>query len=349
MAAPLRLCSTPTTSANNVLTRGYRNGTVATSTYNANNWVCSLNHTSGANLIVGFTYAYDNEGNKFYEQKLHETNDSEAYTYDPVYRLIDYQAGMLASLASARLSHKPGRRTDARNPDGLQPGQAGQLEQQETRMGSSRRARHSPSNEITTIDSDADSERLRRQHQQRWRQSYSYDEENRLVQGGRKPAGHVLGQYQYDAFGRRVSKIDNFGVQTFYYYDGWRTIEEQSSVGRDPGDLCLRQLSGRSADDGSRRARPTTITRTRCGRLMPSPIAAGDGVEGYYYDAYGYQTFVLPGPDGILDFDSDDDYTCPERKAPTAIRFRLPASATIPRTVCCITRSLQFRHFSAGS
>ena len=43
MAAPLRLRSTPMIAANNVLTRGYRNGTVATYTYNANNWVCSLN------------------------------------------------------------------------------------------------------------------------------------------------------------------------------------------------------------------------------------------------------------------------------------------------------------------
>src|ERR1035437_541775 len=72
------------------LTRAYRNGTVATYTYNANDWVLSLNHTMGANLIVGFTYAYDNEGNKQYEQKLHEKTHSEGYSYDPVYRLIDY-------------------------------------------------------------------------------------------------------------------------------------------------------------------------------------------------------------------------------------------------------------------
>jgi RHS repeat-associated protein len=36
--------------------------------------------------------------------------------------------------------------------------------------------------------------------------------------------------------------------------------------------------------------------------------SAGVGVEGYSYDAYGYQTVVLPGPDGKLDFDSDDVY-----------------------------------------
>jgi RHS repeat-associated protein len=36
--------------------------------------------------------------------------------------------------------------------------------------------------------------------------------------------------------------------------------------------------------------------------------SAGKGVEGYSYDAYGYQTVILPGSDGRLDFDADDVY-----------------------------------------
>ena len=68
---------------------------------------------------------------------------------------------------------------------------------------------------------------------------YSYDEENRLYRATPQ-GGNFLGQYFYDAFGRRISKIDNFGVQSFYYYDGWRTIEEQSSAGCHSGHVCLR-------------------------------------------------------------------------------------------------------------
>ena len=36
--------------------------------------------------------------------------------------------------------------------------------------------------------------------------------------------------------------------------------------------------------------------------------STGTGVEGYSYDAYGYQTVILPGLDGLLDFDADDVY-----------------------------------------
>ena len=52
---------------------------------------------------------------------------------------------------------------------------------------------------------------------------------------------------------------------------------------------------------------PTTTTRMRCGRFRAHD-SLGAGVEGYYYDAYGYQTVVLPGPGGILDFGPDDVY-----------------------------------------
>ncbi len=58
-------------------------------------WLPKNRQVRTRNLIVGFTYAYDNEGNKFYEQETHETGRSEAYTYDSVYRLVDYQVGTL--------------------------------------------------------------------------------------------------------------------------------------------------------------------------------------------------------------------------------------------------------------
>jgi YD repeat-containing protein len=77
--------------ANRVLTRTYRNGTSAAYTYNNDDWVTTLPHGS----IAGFNYAYDNEGNKQFEQKLQDITHSEAYQYDNTYRLIDYKVGTL--------------------------------------------------------------------------------------------------------------------------------------------------------------------------------------------------------------------------------------------------------------
>jgi hypothetical protein len=81
--------------AEKVLSRAYRNGTVANYTYNSNDWVLSPTHKMGATLIAGFNYPFDNEGDKAYEQKLHDTAHSEGYSYDSVDRLIDYQVGTL--------------------------------------------------------------------------------------------------------------------------------------------------------------------------------------------------------------------------------------------------------------
>ena len=291
--------------ANNVLTRAYRNGTVATyGPYNANNWVCSINHTSGANLIAGFTYAYDNEGNKFYEQKLHETNDSEAYNYDPIYRLIDYKAGTLAGSPPPNCPTSPldipvPVTQTAYNLDKL-----GNWNSKNT-DGVIQTRTHGPSNEITSISGRIVGSDFNGNTALYAGVGYSYDEENRLYQA--KNGGNVLGQYFYDAFGRRISKIDNFSVQTFYYYDWWRTIEEQSA----PGVTRATYVFGNYIDEALTMDRGGATYYYHQNALWSTfalTDSNGNGVEGYQYDAYGYQTLVLPGPDGILDFDSDDVY-----------------------------------------
>ncbi len=296
--------------ANNVLTRGYRNGTAAAYTYNADNWVCSLTHSLSLNLIVGFNYAYDNEGNKFYEQKLHETDDSEAYTYDPVYRLTDYKAGTLAGSPPPNCPATPldipiPVTQTAYNLDRL-----GNWTSKNT-DGVIQTRTHSPSNEITSINGHSIHGMLVGSDFNGNTTSYagigySYDEENRLYQAASQ-VGNVLGQYFYDAFSRRVSTIDNFGVQVFYYYDGWRTIEEQSS----PGVTQATYVFGNHLDEVLTMDRGGTTYYYHQNALWSAfalTDSNGNGVEGYQYDAYGYQTVVLPGEDGILDFGSDDTF-----------------------------------------
>jgi RHS repeat-associated protein len=292
--------------ANNVLTRGFRNGTLATYTYNADNWICSLTHTSGANLIVGFTYAYDNEGNKFYEQKLHQPNDSEAYAYDLVYRLTDYQAGTLASSPPPNCPTSPvGIPTPvtqtAYNLDNL-----GNWKSKDTDGVIQTRA-HSPSNEIASINGSPVSSDNDGNTAAYGSTLYSYDEENRLYQAAPQGGGNLLGQYFYDAFWRRVSKIDNFGIQTFYYYDGWRTIEEQSSAGLTQATYVFgNYLDEALTMDRVSQPGPFYYHQNTLWSAFALTDPTGKGVEGYSYGAYGYQTVILPGPDGIL-WTADDN------------------------------------------
>ena len=314
--------------SDNVLSRTYRNGTVATNTYNANNWVCSINDTSGATLVVGFTYAYDNEGNKFYEQKLHQPDHSEGYTYDSVYRLVNYKVGKLSSTPppncpSASLGvpvpitqtayslDKLGNWT-SKNTDGVL----------QTRT-------HSPSNEITAINVSPVASDFNGNTTNYGPSGYQYDEENRLVKAVAGPLHTTRGLYQYDAFGRRVATTDNFGVTTLYYYDGWRTLEEQSPAGVTQATYVF----GNYVDE--------VLTMDRGGQtfyyhqnavwsVSALTDSSGNGVEGYSYDAYGYQTVILPGPDGMLW--TADDVVLPGAKSSVGNPFLFTGQRYDPET-----------------
>lgn len=284
-----------------VVSRVYRNGTVTSYSYNANNWVLSLTHKAGPDLIVGFNYAFDNEGNKAYEQKLHEATQSEGYSYDSTYRLIEHQVGTLVGSTITMVVTQT-----AYNLDLLANWKSKTTDTvTQTRI-------HSPSNEITKIDTtpiqtDFDGNTI-----DDGSDTYSYDEENRLVQVVAKGTLAILGQYQYDALGRRVSKTDNFGIQTFFYYDGWRTVEEQSSTGMTQATYAF----GNYLDEALIMDRGGQMFYYHQNSLW-SPHALSDstgtGIEGYSYDAYGYQTIHLPGSDGLLW--TADDVTLPGAKS----------------------------------
>jgi RHS repeat-associated protein len=284
--------------AERVVSRVYRNNTTASYTYNANNWIVALNHT-GASTIAGFNYSFDNEGNKSFEQKVYNAGDSEAYGYDSVNRLINYEVGALVGSSIPSPSTQTAYSLDL----------LGNWNSKTTN-GVAQARTHSPSNEIasfayppspaTAVLSDFDGNTGND-----GTNVYFYDEENRLVQVAPVVGGPALGQYQYDALGRRVSTTDNFGVQTLFFYDGWRTIEEQS-----PASLTLATyIYGNYVDEA--------LTMTRAGAtfyyhqnslwsVLALTDSTGEAVEGYSYDVYGYQTLVLPGSDGIL-WTADDD------------------------------------------
>jgi RHS repeat-associated protein len=268
---------------NRVGTRTYRNGTVASYTYNANNWVLELEHSFGLALIAGFAHEHDKEGNKKFEEKRHDTNRSEAYQYDTIYRLIDFKVGELVGstvpvpLTQTHYNLDKLGNWDSKTSDSVT----------ETRT-------HNAVNEITSINGVpifhdnngnlSEDETFR----------YAYDEENRLIQATRKSDNRVVGQYQYDALSRRIKKIaDPFPVsspvETRYFYDDARIMEEQN-----PAMMTLATyVYGNYIDE--------VLTMDRSGQTfyyhqnsLWSVEAITDSlanvVERYTYDAYGFST-----------------------------------------------------------
>jgi RHS repeat-associated protein len=208
--------------ANNVLTRNYRNGTTSSFTYNANNWTTSITHANPG-TFAGFSYAYDNEGNKQYEQKVHDPTHSECYGYDTTYRLISYRVGSLIGSCVPAPTTQTAYNLDSvgnwtsRITNGVP----------ETRV-------HNSTNELVQINATSLTYDFDGNTQNDNAYTYAYDEENRLTSVTRNSDSAVVGQYQYDALSRRVQKIaDPAGtsIATVYFYDDARIIEEQSIGG----------------------------------------------------------------------------------------------------------------------
>ncbi|MBV8845291.1 MAG: RHS repeat protein [Bryobacterales bacterium] len=198
--------------ANNVLSRNYRNGTTSSFSYNANNWTLSIAHNNPS-TFAGFNYAYDNEGNKQYEQKTQDPGHSECYAYDADYRLTSFKVGTIPTCTVPVT--QIGYNLDA----------VGNL------CKTTDTCQFNTTNEQIKLNTcnivyDGDGNLANDCNL-----SYTFDEENRLTAATRLSDHVVVGQYQYDALSRRVEKIaDASGTPatTEYFYDDARIVEEQN-------------------------------------------------------------------------------------------------------------------------
>jgi len=268
--------------------RTYRNGVTASYGYDADNRVLSLEHTLGNNRIAGFGYAYDREGNKRFEQKRHNPAQSEAYQYDNIYRLTDYRVGALVNgSVPAPVIHT----AYDLDPVGNWNHKVDVVHNVTETRG------HNNANEITAIQVGADpvtpiAHDDNGNLNQDERYAYTYDEENRLTQVKRRADNRLVGQYQYDALGRRVAKIASSGrasTVTRYFYDDARIIEERNFLGMTEATYVY----GNYIDE--------VLTMDRGGQtfyyhqnalfsVYALTNAAGIPVERYAYDAYGSAT-----------------------------------------------------------
>jgi YD repeat-containing protein len=212
--------------ANNVLSRNYRNGTTSAFTYNANNWTTNIAHSNPA-VFAQFGYAYDNEGNKQFENKTpQDPTHSEGYQYDSTYRLINYQVGTLVgstiTVPTTQTSYS------------LDP--VGNWNSKATNSVTQNR-QHNADNELIKINAQGLTYDNNGNLTNDGSFAYAYDEENRLTVVTRVSDSAVVGQYQYDALSRRVQTLaDPAGTPstTLYFYDDSRVIQDQNSLAVTP-------------------------------------------------------------------------------------------------------------------
>lgn len=263
---------------NRVLTRNARNGVTTTYSYNANDWTVVLEHTLGTTRIAGFGYDYDHEGNKKFEERRHEPGRSEAYQYDVLDRLVDYKVGSLVGVTvpvpatQTSYSLDPLGNWNSKTTDATT----------ETRV-------HGPVNELIKIDTANLAYDANGNTSNDGIFTYTYDDENRLVKVVRNSDAATVGQYRYDALGRRIVKTASAGASvttTVYFYDDSRIVEEQNEL----GTTLATYVYGTYVDE--------VLTRNHAGEtyyyhqnalwsVAAVTDSAGSPVERYAYDAYG--------------------------------------------------------------
>lgn len=260
--------------ADRLQTMNYLNGVTANFTNNANGWITHVNYNIGNSQIIRFQYYFDNEGNKLYAKKLHDLSNSEQYIYDAKYRIVQFKRGLLDANGNIL---DPGTQT-LYDLDALENWLS------KITDGVTENRTHNVMNEIIDIDGISNSYDNSGNLIDDGTNTYEYDYENRLVKVTRKSDSTVLGEYKYDAFGRRIEKQAN-GVATAYFYDDNRVTEEQ--IG---GITEATYVYGRNIDEVviMERGGETYYYHTNSlGSVIALTDGTGTEVERYNYDAYG--------------------------------------------------------------
>ena len=261
---------------NRIERRIYGNGVVASYTYNANNWVTDLTHSLDS-LLTGFSYDYDNGGNKLYEENWHNPDCSETYSYDANNRLVEFRVGELVNEVIPIPSDQIAWDLDA----------LGNWTSVSTNGYAQTRA-HNELNELTGINDSVfvydDNGNL----VDDGGSSYIYDDENRLTEVMRNENGQVAGEYYYDALGRRVLRVTYLPSykETYFFYDGDRVIEEQDAAGYTEATYVY----GTWIDDVLRMKREGDVLyyhHNALGSVVALSDDDGEIVERYRYWPYG--------------------------------------------------------------
>lgn len=239
--------------------------------YNNLNQIISMLNTPSPALA--FSYEYDKEGNKLFEQKNHNPGASEQYSYDAINRLTSFKLGIFSG---ANIT-SPTKTIDYQM-DGV--GNRNTV----TENGVSTTYTKNSVNAYTAIDGPIS---LSLQYDGNGNmtndgvRSLTYNADNRLVSVN----NGATGSYTYDAIGRRISKTIS-GLTSNYIYSGNRIIEEYN------GSTLFQTFAyGEGIDEvltlTKANGRTYTYLYNQLGSVAGLSNEAGQLVERYEYDPFG--------------------------------------------------------------
>ncbi len=264
--------------------KGLLNNTSTTYTYNELYQLTNISNSSpSSQLISGFTYGYDEVGNRGYVIREHEQGRGDVYTYDKTYQLTNVKYNVEDPVTE---SLNPGSSPfEFKNIYELDPAGNRLSVANGVTIGST----SNNMNQYETVGDvtyryDANGNTTQKVTPEGIIY-YSYDYENRLIKVI-TPARTI--NYKYDAYGRRIEK-NIAGIITGYLYDGADVILEIDAN----GNTIAKYVHGARIDEilSATRYTPSAITHyyhyNALGSVTEITDSSGELVEKYSYDAYG--------------------------------------------------------------
>jgi RHS repeat-associated protein len=282
-----------------LLSKQYGNGDLISYLYDNGRRLTGLDaKNKNSDLINKYVYGYNRVGMKMFEQRGHNGNKGDAFSYDGVYRLtgMKFNSPEPQNPATILFEKQKAINLDkVYNIMSIVESQDGLTNTINTNIPEG--STYSKLNQYERFDQWGLSYDLNGNTTQKGTQHFTYDYRNQLV---RAVGVNTTTDFKYDPLGHRIKKIVSTGSQgktSQYFYDGDQLIEE-----RDGNDNVLRQfVYGNGVDEIIRMDKYEGATVTSyCfhtdanGSVTSITDADGNLVERVTYDTYGMPTFWDP-------------------------------------------------------
>ncbi len=236
-------------------------------------------------------YGYNKTHMKTYEQRGHNNNAGDVYTYDDVYRLTNVKINVPDPTVPNPTEFEKEKTFNFDKLDNILSIVETQNEQTVTKTTQI----NSVLNQYENFDGWGLSYDLNGNTTQKGTQHFTYNYRNQIIKAKDQT---TEANYKYDALGRRIQKAVTVGSTTKttnYYYSGMHVIEE-----RDGSDNVLNQyIYGNGIDEILRMDKYTGTSSTpyyfhtnEIGSVTAITDENGDVIERVSYDTFGMPTFT---------------------------------------------------------
>ena len=274
-----------------VTRRAHASGRKLVRSYDGLGRVVDLQHQDGIGaLIKGFRYGYDRQGNRLFEERLHDAGVGDAYKYDSLYRLVRGWSGASAADILA-IKNAIAAGTAPPDPVSYTGSTTYSLDGVGNRLIVDRNGTpeiYSPNahNQYATVGGVSQVHDPGGNLTDDGTFLFTYDRENRLTEVRQKAGGALVVNYVYDALGRRIEKRFPSGARTVFLYDEGRLIEERDELGA----VTAQYVYGAGIDEillMRRGGQDYLFHEDDLGSIVAVTNSAGALVEQYRYDHFG--------------------------------------------------------------